>query len=69
MATFSCEMSFTINMTSDEIDYAKITARISDVDMEQPIKTQLGNFDEVADKAFEMLKTKLKKKIKAAKNI
>ena len=69
MPKFSCGMSFTINLTSNEIEFAKIDAHITDVDLEQDLKTQMGNFDKVADKAFDMLKTKLQKKLKAAKNI
>lgn len=63
MAKVSVGLSFTINFTSGEIEYAKIDARIEDVDLEQPIDVELGNFDEVSDKAFKMLKKKIKSKI------
>ena len=68
MANISCGLSFTINLSSNQLEFAKIDAHINDVDLEQDLDLQLGKFDEVMDKAFEMLKMKMRTKVKAVRD-
>ncbi len=64
MAKISMKMSFTINFISREIEFSKVEAEISDVDLEQDFDAQLGNFDVVSNKVYILLKNKLAQKIK-----
>jgi hypothetical protein len=56
-------LNFT-DLKEAKVDFVKIDARIDGIDMEQPTETQLSNFDEISDKAFKMLKTRLKSRLK-----
>jgi len=64
MAKISVGMSFTINNFTKAIDYAKIDARVDDLDLEQDIDSQLANFDDAIENTYTKLKTSLKDKIK-----
>lgn len=64
MAKVSIGMSCTINYESNSIQFAKIDARIDELDLEEEVDGQLGNFDEVVDKAFAKLKKTIVERIR-----